>query len=640
VSRGAPLLLLLGLAAAGCSNAPGPPQDHYRRALAALAADDPRTARIELLNAIKAAPNAPALRLAQARTYLMLGEGAAAEEELKRANALGIPRSETGHLMADALLLQHGKAEAALDAATSAGPAHQAEASRMLGRAYQALGRIAEAGAAFDRALARSPDDARLWADIGRFRRFAGDSAGAIEAADKAVGLDPKNPDALTLRGELTRAQYGLAASLPWFDRALELDPEHVPALLERAATLGDLGRTRAMLADSRRALALRPNEPTAWYLQAVLAARGRAFDLARRLYERAAPTYDERPAGMLLGGLVELQAGSPAQAARRLRRLVALQPANLRARRLLGAALWKLDDVKGVIEVLQPVADRADADAYALTLVGKAHARLGDPEAAGRYLARASLPPASAGTVLSGPVSDSDLLALRREAEARPGDAPAQVHLIRALLARGQGDEALDRARRLQAANPGSPDAHLLVGDAWAIQARHAEAAAAYRNAANLAFTEPVALRLIEALRNSGDAAGAARVLALFLGQNPQNVAALLLAANAHLEARRWEEAIALYEQVRRRTGSTDAVLLNNLAWAYSEVGEIHRALPLARRAWQLDPNNPATADTLGWLLYRSGDRVAGLGLLERAARGAPTDSEIAAHLAAARRG
>ena len=61
-------------------------------------------------------------------------------------------------------------------------------------------------------------------------------------------------------------------------------------------------------------------------------------------------------------------------------------------------------------------------------------------------------------------------------------------------------------------------------------------------------------------------------------------------------------------------------------------------RALPLARRAWSLDRDNPATADTLGWLLFKSGRRAEGLALLQQAARGAPTDAAIGKHLAAAR--
>ena len=71
------------------------------------------------------------------------------------------------------------------------------------------------------------------------------------------------------------------------------------------------------------------------------------------------------------------------------------------------------------------------------------------------------------------------------------------------------------------------------------------------------------------------------------------------------------------------------------------SQKGDYARAIPLARRAWELDPNNPVTADTLGWLLYKSGrDKAQGLALIEQAARGAPTDAEIRAHLKDARGG
>ncbi|HLL31036.1 MAG TPA: tetratricopeptide repeat protein, partial [Allosphingosinicella sp.] len=203
---------LLLLAAAACSNSgPESAEDSYRRGLQALAQGQPRTARIEFLNAIKAEPDNKVLRLAQARTYLLLGQGAAAEAELKRANALGVPESGTGHLMAHALLLQ-GQAERAVPEALKAAPAHSAYADRMLGQAFQLMGRMEDAALAFDRALAAAPRDGALWADIADFRRATGETAGAIEAADRAVALSPRNVQALRLRGELTRDQYGLAA--------------------------------------------------------------------------------------------------------------------------------------------------------------------------------------------------------------------------------------------------------------------------------------------------------------------------------------------------------------------------------------------------------------------------------------------
>jgi tetratricopeptide (TPR) repeat protein len=641
VSARAAFTALLLLGAAACSNAgPGSADQAYRRGLQALAQGQPRTARIEFLNAIKAQPDNKMLRLAQARTYLLLGDGASAEAELKRAKALGVAESETGHLLAHALLLQ-GQAESAVAEARKAGPAHAAYADRMLGRAYQLTNKLDEAAAAFDRALAAAPNDGALWTDIADFRRATGETAGAIEAADRAVALEPRNVEALRLRGELTRSQYGLAAAMPWFDRALQIDPVNIAVLIERAATLGDLGRTREMLADTRRILSVSSNNPSAYYLQAMLAARGRDYSLARSLYRRTGGAFDNRPAAMLLAGTIELGTGNASLALGPLKRLLKLQPGNVKARRLLGSAQWQSGDARAAIGTLRPLADRADADAYTLSLIGKAYARLGDEASAARYLGRAAAPRPSATAPLDDPLGDGQLAAIRRDAAAWPNVAAPQVVLIRALLGRGLGPEALERARQLQAAAPGAPDAHVLVGDALAIQGDYAAAAGAYRRAANLAFNEPVALRLIEALRNSGDDEGAVKVLTLFLQQNPQNVSAQTVAANAYMQAKRWPEAIANYEAVRKRLGNNDSTLLNNLAWAYAETGDYDRAIPLAQRAVALEPRNPVTADTLGWLLFRSGkDRVRGLALLEQAARGAPTDEDIRAHLKDARDG
>jgi tetratricopeptide (TPR) repeat protein len=627
-------ILSLALSLAACSGGGG---GAYERGMAAYADGDIRTARVEFLNALQADPDNRLARIMQARVHLALGDGLAAEAELQRARQAGVAAPEVAHLLAHARLLQ-GDARAALALAAGAAPAHHAYAARISGRAWMALNEPDNARAAFDRALALAPRDSQIWADIARFRRSGGDVAGAIEAADRAVAADPRNVEALTLRGVLTRGQYGLAAALPWFDRALEVDGSNVEALLERATTLGDIGRMADMLADAREVHRLTGGHPTAYYLQAVLAARARNFALARGLYDRTRGAMDDTPAGQLLLGAIDFETGNSEQAARRLTALLASQPGNRRVRRLLAAAQWRMGDAAATVATLRPMADLPDADAYTLSLIGRALQRAGDGEGAALYLARAARPSPDTRAAIA-PLDEAQFAAVRRGAEENPGDGPAQVRLVSALLARGLGDEALSRARRLQDASPGAPEVHILVGDALGVRGDFAGAANHYRRAANLAFTEAVAIRLVEALRRSGQAEASDNVLRLYAQQNPRSVPILILLAGREMQARNWPAAIAIYESLRRRLGNNDATVLNNLAWAYSESGELARAVPLARRAWALDPANSATTDTLGWLLFKSGRRAEGLALLERAARRAPSDPGIMRRLAEARR-
>ncbi len=629
------LAFIAALLLAACSGGSG---TAYERGVAAFEAGDLRTARVELMNAIQADPDNAAARIMQARVLIGLNDGPGAEAEIVRARQSGAPVERTRHLMAHARLLQ-GDAEGALAEAEAAPAEHEAYAARIRGQAWLRLGDQANASAAFNRALELAPEDGGTWVEVGRFRRASGDIGGAIQAADRAVAASPRSVDALLLRAELTRGQYGLAAALPWFDRALEVDPGHVGARLERAITYGDMGRMHEMLADTREVHRLTGGHPQAFYLQAMLAARARNFTLARSLYDRTRGAFDEMPAGMLLASAIDFETGNVERAASRLEALVERQSGNRRARRLLAAARWRLGDTEGAMAALTPLVDLPDADSYSLSLMGQALAQRGDTARASYYLARAANPAPAALTAIER-IDDAAFARLRDDANARPNDGPLQVRFVSALLARGLGAEALTRAQRLQAANPGAPEAHMLVGDALGVRGDFANAAEQYRRAANIAFSEGVALRLIEALQRSDQPEAAGQVLDLFLRQNPRNVPVLNIRANRAMLAGDWASAIRAYESLRTRLGDNDATVLNNLAWAYSETGAVERAVPLARRAHALDPDNPVMADTLGWTLFKAGRRAEGLVLLEQAARGAPSDADIRRRLEQARAG
>jgi len=561
----------------------------------------------------------PAWNLAHAflaRTLLELGDGIGAEAELDRARDTGFDPARSHQLYAQAWLLQ-GDAERALAEADRTSPRYAGYAARVKARAFATEGDYAAAASILTKLVAANPGNSFAWTDLGRVRQSQVDFGGAIDAATRAVQADPNNGQALTLRGELVRGQFGLVGAVPWFEQALKRDPYDHDALIEYAATLGDLGRTNDMLRATRRALVAQPESPQAYYLQAVLAGRAGNSDLARSLLGKTGGALDQLPGALLLAGTLDYAAGDWQQAIGHFGTLVGQQSMNVPARRLLASALLRSGDAKGALDVLSPMATRPDADAYTLGLVARAFEKTGDRAMAARFLDRAQ----AAGKGGATPFGVDDGLTQLGQALARaPGQPESQVAYIKGLIDAGQLPQAVSRASALVAANPGTPAAHVLVGDILMLQNRYADAAAAYRQATDLRFDEPTMLRVVESLDRAGRAREAANTLALFLSQNPGNIAALRLTGHWQVAAGQWDAAIDTLEGLRVKLGDRDVALLSELAFAYLGADEVKNALPYAVAAYKLAPSNPAAADAFGWALYRGGDSNRAVQLLEKA--------------------
>jgi cellulose synthase operon protein C len=628
--------LVLGLASpAVASN-----RDDARAAMIAgvkhFYAGDARAARIELLNATKADPSWGLPHSVAARVFLTLGDGVAANAEIQRAVAGGVEEASLQHLQLHSWLLvgdSHRVAETPLN--PNLRPVSRGYALRIIGRAAIERGAMNRAADEFDAALRLTPNSSMLWSDIGRFRMVSGNIAGAVEAAARASALDPRNIEALLLTGELVRGQYGLTASLPWFERVLQVDKNNLPAMLQMAATLGDAGRASDMLAMTRRVLALDPINPQAFYLQAVLAARAGNADLARRMLYRTEGRVDGLPGVMLLRAVLAMQDKNSEQAIAQLEDLIKLQPANLRARQLLGTAMWRAGDGAAAIKTLGPLAERADADSYTLSIIGRAYEAGGNRAVAARYLDRASL---SARADPAAFEVSRDLVKIAQLNYDDPDNANIAVPRIASLIASGRADVALGEAQRLRARNPGAPAAHVLVGDALMALGRPRDAAGAYKVASNIRFTEATALRFIAALQKSGQSAAALRVLDLFLAQNPRSVPGLVLASDHFMASGEWDAAIEVLSGLRARLGNRDATILSKLGWAFFGKGEMKDALRFSGAAYQLAPANPVVTSNFGWIMFKTGkDPAGGIALMRKAVGIAPGNAEIRGQLSRA---
>ncbi len=387
-----------------------------------------------------------------------------------------------------------------------------------------------------------------------------GDFIGAYTLAERTVAQFPRDANAVLLAGNFVRDRYGLAAALPWYDRVLEIDPRNLAALIDKAAALGDAGQAEAMLETTRQAIAIDPKQPMPFFLQAVLAARADKWDLARTLYERTRGSLDSLPAVMLLRGALGLKTGGLEGAIAALRPLVAAQPGNRAARRMLGLALLRGGDAQGAIEALKPISN--DGDSWSQTVMARACEAVGDRVGAAVLLDRAANPVSAGRIAVALPVATM---------------------------------------------------------------------------AANTRFTPATGFRLIDAFNRAGDAKSGADAMATMVGQYPASLPVLRLAASDALARQEWGRAATALELIVMRGGKGDAQALIDLGWARLALGDAAAARDLGRAAYTLSPASAAVAAGYGWFSAKTGDKAAGVALLEKALAIAPDYAPFRAKLAEA---
>lgn len=540
-----------------------------------------------------------------AHVALARGDGIAAEVALRKAMDAGAPRDGVAARMGEAYLDQGDLAKARewLGPARFT-PAEAPHGLRMLGRLAMAEHDLAAAGHAYDRALALTPDDSRLWVDIARLRYVGGEQMQAAAAADQAVRLNPGNVRALEFRGLLLRDRYGLVAALPWFEAGLQRRADDLPLLGEYAATLGELGRAREMLTITRRMIELDPHNPRAFYLQAVLAARAGNGPLARTLLAKAGKGIAALPAALLLQGVLELEAGNTQLAVALFDRLARAQPQNRRVQALLARALYRSGDLRQLLARFAAEAARPDASPYLLTLLGRAHEDLGERDLAAPLLDRAAQ---GGGPTIQPVAEDAPLGVLSLRYADAPGEAAAAVPYVRQLLAGGQLVAAAEVAERVRGLAPGSGDAQALAGDLRLARGDLAGAVECYRLAASVRLSDDLLLRLVSAYVRAGARGDAAALVDGVLAGNPRNQTALRLAGGFAAEAGDWARAARLLGWLADGPAARDARVHSDLALARWRGGDPHGARRSAERSYRLQRASAVGAQAWGMTLAPS---------------------------------
>ncbi len=429
--------------------------------------------------------------------------------------------------------------------------------------------------AALDQAgkiVADNPQDPGAYAVSGNLYQSVGQLDQARDMFRQALHFDEKDIPALYGLGRLALNSGDQALAEKWLSAAIDADPAFLPALALLAELLSENGRYEDALPKIRAAADLKPGALGPRLLLARTALANNQYDMALSIVAEAR----------------ELHPGEP-----------------------------RLDHVEGMARAAQGQTE------VALRLLDSAAAALPGDARVQYDVARQHL--------LNGNFRDAIRYA-KNFRELNPDSISGLAVHIEALAKSGDTEGARSALEGYKSVNDVRPLTAILAGDIEMIDENPEVAVSHYEDAASGFWNRLIVTRLVQAYQTV-DPQRAAAPIERWLTENPNDSEMRRMLGQVLEAAGDASAAIRQYESVLAENAD-DPIALNNLAWQYSVDGR-EGAIELAERAHRIAPENGNISDTLGWILYKSGDFERAEEILRRAAAQAPDNPDIKYHLA-----
>jgi tetratricopeptide (TPR) repeat protein len=527
-----------------------------------------------------------------------------AESEFKKATELD-PKSTSALLALGNIYWARrdlGGADQALKSCSDLSPLRSGKRLRYI--EFQLLnGKTAEAKHALEEMTKAAPDYLPAWSFLSQiaFGEKRYDDCRAL--LQRVLSRDPASYDALMLSGNLRLAQGENAKALADFNQMATLFPRNPQVQFQLARSFllnNDVARALGAL---DAAIALNPNFADAILLRADINIRKGDINSAILALNALIQSQPQIPQAYLLLGDAYFAKGDTDQAVAVCRRMGEVFPKAPEVPMLIGTLQLqqkKLSDARlsfeHTLELLpdyMPAIERLVNLDLAEKNYNGATARVQSqidksPKLAEPWVLMARIHLSQAGAAI--------------EAENQKNAAPGNQRLRFADVPAAQS-EATEAEKALLKAievNPGLPASYLMLADLYVASGKQQEALQ----------------RLNGFLAKTND------------------VTVLMQVAILHDKSKEYTAARDSYEKLLSVSPNFSPAL-NNLAFLYAEqFKDLDKAYQLADKARQLRPNDPATADTLGWILYKRGEYARALGLLQESASKFQADAEIQFHL------
>ncbi len=438
-----------------------------------------------------------------------------------------------------------------------------------------------------------------------------GDVKGAVSALRNAAAAEPGVPEVHRALGRALLREKDYAGARPEFEKALELNAHDAISHVGLGRVLEAAGDTAAALVHYRRAFSLDESDSEA------------VAGVVRVLDPRDPGTLNLDDRGLY--GRALLASGRYDDAARILEDVAAEAP-TVAYRKALGIAKFFQGNSTDASIILLGVHQADPQDAETLYYLAASLIRSGRIEDGQNYLRDAlALNPEDPSslrllglTLAEEPGQEEGAVAALKRAQELGLDADDIPCVLGSLeLHLGRDDDARKDLQDCLSRRPDNPGAVLGLGIVADDQGRKGEAIVHLEHYLDLADPDPsVLFRLAVAYLRTGRDDKAFETLRRVVSMDstlapPDSVTdsdtALLEMTSFFLSSlRRFDDAAFVGEMLLSRDPAK-AVYNNNLAMTYADADQnAQRAYELARKANQLEPDNPGYMDTLAWTLVR----------------------------------
>jgi len=574
-------------------------------AQAERAANNFPAALIDLKNALAKDPENLTARLLCAQLAIDLGDGEAAQVQLRHAQQDGAKELEMAELRAEAELLARQFEDVVRHTAPPPeGASTDLKASLLAARAsaFLALSETDAALGSIEAGLSLNPHSVDVLIASARVFIPTGDLPSAHERLAEALTEAPKDLKVMQLQGDLAFAEHDYAAAEEAYGGIVVVRPWNLAARSDTARAQIATNKLKEAIETLDALRKVTPKDPNVNYLRALAAYRQNDFAAAYGYAQNALAVANDFAPAEFIAGSAAYALGQYEQAGTYyLAQYVYKTPGDRLARKLLAALQMRLGEPVKAVETLSPALSDSGDDPQLLTMIGVAASRGGDMISANRYLKEA--------------------------VKKQPENSRLLDELGRTDVALGDAEAGIDEFEKAIKANPLALGPQTSLFLAYLRTREFAKAIAVAEQAAKNQPNNPAGLDMKAAvyfIKGDREAARAALLKAYeILGSDVDansNLAKLALADGKVDEARQYYLDIL-------KDNPKSAQTYRDLAALESRAGHPDEAEAYLVKGFEANPDDPLAAAALALHRLAQGKYQAAFDLVEKVVKKRPRD-------------